>query len=383
MKSIHLGVTSSRASLWLAVVSSLFLPRISANSCQPYIWDSLSSMRIASVDDPVDISPTEGEPLPVVNPGEINCRFWTNTPEEVDYYTCSRLARRYLMPVDQVFFLKPELDKDCSNIQPQTEYCVEGLRTAPPASATRASVMATISNTAPTERAAAGETAVAQRAGVARLTPSAASSPARVAAVTSGNRTSSQPAGTKWTKGGTCGGTEGMRYLAEWGRCCNVNGICGETPADCYVERGCQDAFGVCASNSTSAVSMSAAVSTSTPPGTMTSGTTASASTSTVAPAPACTGGSNAPGITDNLKGLCSYSCDYNHCPVGACGRTGPAAEPATGIPGCHGCPADNITEDLGYYEDLCKFTCSRGYCPPGACKYFEIGLKYQSNAET
>lgn len=60
-----------------------------------------------------------------------------------------------------------------------------------------------------------------------------------------------QPEGTPWTPDGTCGGAEGYRCSPKWGRCCNVNGICGENPADCYLERGCQSAFGICASNST------------------------------------------------------------------------------------------------------------------------------------
>jgi hypothetical protein len=27
-----------------------------------------------------------------------------------------------------------------------------------------------------------------------------------------------------------------------------VNGVCGQNPADCYLERGCQSAFGICTS---------------------------------------------------------------------------------------------------------------------------------------
>ncbi|KAK3898664.1 hypothetical protein C8A05DRAFT_37748, partial [Staphylotrichum tortipilum] len=57
-----------------------------------------------------------------------------------------------------------------------------------------------------------------------------------------------QPEGTPWTPDGTCGGTDGYRCSPGWGRCCNINGVCGESPADCYLERGCQSAFGICAS---------------------------------------------------------------------------------------------------------------------------------------
>ncbi len=57
------------------------------------------------------------------------------------------------------------------------------------------------------------------------------------------------PEGTPWTPDGTCGGVEGYRCSHDVGRCCNANGICGENPADCFVERGCQPAFGICASS--------------------------------------------------------------------------------------------------------------------------------------
>lgn len=54
-----------------------------------------------------------------------------------------------------------------------------------------------------------------------------------------------------WTPDGYCGGNDGHRCSPEWGRCCNVNGVCGERPADCYLESGCQSEFGICTSNST------------------------------------------------------------------------------------------------------------------------------------
>jgi hypothetical protein len=46
-----------------------------------------------------------------------------------------------------------------------------------------------------------------------------------------------QPEGTPWTPDGTCSGVQGYRCSPDWGRSCNVNGICGAYPADCYVER--------------------------------------------------------------------------------------------------------------------------------------------------
>ena len=87
-------------------------------------------------------------------------------------------------------------------------------------------------------------------------------------------------------------------------------------------------------------------------------------------------GGTTAEGISGNLLGLCSYSCDFDHCLDSACvcTRFAAAAVPAPAqLAGKHGCPADNqkpTNSDYAYYVDLCEFICSRGYCPEGACKY-------------
>ncbi|KAI3539359.1 hypothetical protein CSPX01_09022 [Colletotrichum filicis] len=434
MESFNFGAAISRpgAVLSLAMASSLVLSHLSSaqdgKSCQPYTWDSLSQMRIAAADD--DSGPTEGT-LIIVNPGEVNCRYWTDTPKDVSYYTCSELAQRYDMPSDLFFTLNPSLDRDCGNIKPQTEYCVSGfiepIRAVDGLCGPRhnnATCLGTDKQCCNSETWTCGDSTEDCAPGTcyegdcvgdtvystdgtcgqdygfrvcAGRWGSCCSLDGRCGtgdafcglfACQDGDcdiwKQDEQPAGTKWTKDGTCGGAEGMRCSAEWGRCCNVNGICGEKPADCHIERGCQDGFGICASTSTSPVSTltsasstPAVISTSTVPGTSTLGTTGTSvtttSTSTAAPFPACTGGSNAIGITENLKGLCSYSCDFNHCPAGACVCTGPASEPADGIPeltGRHGCPDDNVTENLAYYEDLCEFTCSHGYCPSGACKY-------------
>ena len=108
------------------------------------------------------------------------------------------------------------------------------------------------------------------------------------------------PKGTPWTPDGTCGGAEGYRCKYDWGRCCNFNGICGENPADCYLERGCQSAFGICASNSTTnPASSSIPISSTT--------TSLATSTSTTSPLPvptdACSDGVGA----GSLAGLCSH----------------------------------------------------------------------------
>jgi hypothetical protein len=58
--------------------------------------------------------------------GDIVCRYDTKTRSSVNYYTCKELADFYGRTVEEFFFLNPSLNKDCSNIQPNTTYCVEG-----------------------------------------------------------------------------------------------------------------------------------------------------------------------------------------------------------------------------------------------------------------
>jgi hypothetical protein len=63
-----------------------------------------------------------------VAPGEVNCRYTSTTGANVNYYTCSELANYYYITVDAFFKLNPTVDKECSNIKPNTEYCVERCR---------------------------------------------------------------------------------------------------------------------------------------------------------------------------------------------------------------------------------------------------------------
>jgi hypothetical protein len=55
------------------------------------------------------------------------------------------------------------------------------------------------------------------------------------------------------TPDGACGGAEGYRCSHDWGMCSNVNGVCAENPANCYLDRGCQPAFGICESDPSTA----------------------------------------------------------------------------------------------------------------------------------
>ncbi|KAI1394610.1 hypothetical protein F4819DRAFT_501693 [Hypoxylon fuscum] len=55
-----------------------------------------------------------------------DCQPSTCTHDNVNYYTCTQLAERYDITVEMFFTLNPDLDPDCGNILPNTDYCVEG-----------------------------------------------------------------------------------------------------------------------------------------------------------------------------------------------------------------------------------------------------------------
>ncbi|KAK9241814.1 glycosyl hydrolase family 71-domain-containing protein [Lipomyces tetrasporus] len=68
----------------------------------------------------------------------------------------------------------------------------------------------------------------------------------------------------------------------------------------------------------------------------------------------------------NNFEGLCSFTCYYGYCPIGACTCTAMGAQnklpPATGV---NGYP---IAGEDASYGGLCSFACNYGYCPPNAC---------------
>jgi hypothetical protein len=63
-----------------------------------------------------------------IQPGEINCRHWGMTYDEVDGTTCVKLARKYEITREHFFLLNPSLQKDCSNVQANVMYCVAGCK---------------------------------------------------------------------------------------------------------------------------------------------------------------------------------------------------------------------------------------------------------------
>ncbi|KAK2025679.1 hypothetical protein LX32DRAFT_596242 [Colletotrichum zoysiae] len=255
------------------------------NYCKPFRRDSLSSTDIAAADDPDDFWPAEVTTINV-NPGEINCRYSTVSPAVVTRYTCEILTEYYQLPHDDFFVLNPGLNKNCSNIKPQTEYCVAGFieplrafdgRCGPPHK--NATCLGTEKQCCNSDTWTCGNSAedcapgicyegdcigdniystdgsCGQFYGNRQCTGRWGTCCSFAGRCGTGDafcglfscqqgdcdiwkQDNNQPAGTKWSNDGTCGGTEGMRCSGKWGRCCNINGVCGEEPADCYAEQG-------------------------------------------------------------------------------------------------------------------------------------------------
>lgn len=66
-----------------------------------------------------------------IQPGDINCRFWSRTYDDANYYSCKELANDWAMSLEEFFFLNPTLLPDCSNIEPNARYCVKGCKSRP------------------------------------------------------------------------------------------------------------------------------------------------------------------------------------------------------------------------------------------------------------
>lgn len=127
---------SQARSAWLLL---LRLPSSAANhECQPSTWYNDNHNRQAVPTGVMEVftsTLTEiatGEEQGDLLPGDINCRLPGRTFDVVNYYSCANLAETYSINLDHFFTLNPTLEPDCSNIQPNTEYCVRGCKSCIP-----------------------------------------------------------------------------------------------------------------------------------------------------------------------------------------------------------------------------------------------------------
>jgi hypothetical protein len=117
----------------LILVLFLYLPIVtSSDGCKPVTWSNGEDGESAAKSQR-DNNGTM--PIPRyqtlistgnITAGEINCRYSATTSNDVDGDTCAQLATKYGIAKDKFFVLNPTVNPDCSNIEPDTEYCVAG-----------------------------------------------------------------------------------------------------------------------------------------------------------------------------------------------------------------------------------------------------------------
>ncbi|KAK3938522.1 carbohydrate-binding module family 18 protein [Diplogelasinospora grovesii] len=214
------------------LLSILFLTVRASNDCQPVTWSNTKrgeesvAKRLDGVgprDNATTTTPKYQSLVSTgnVSAGEINCRYSSTTGSDVNYYTCTQLATRYGITNDVLFTLNPTLSLDCSNIQPNTPYCVAGF----------------IEPLRSTDGRCGPQHNNATCLGTAYQCCNSET-------WTCGNSTDDCAAGTcyegacagdiVYSTDGTCGSDHGNRLCAgKWGNCCNTNGTCGTGEAFC------------------------------------------------------------------------------------------------------------------------------------------------------
>ncbi|KAI1398617.1 hypothetical protein F4819DRAFT_498603 [Hypoxylon fuscum] len=206
MKSLHI-----HPSLALIIfIFSSFSPTLSSSlasttgECKPWKWDANGNFI-------VDTAP-QSTPRPI-QPGEINCRYWAKTKGEVDCRTCAQLTSFYGVDAGKFLMLNPNLKRDCSNIAPNSKYCVAGSlrawdgRCGPPHN-NATCVGMDMGQCCNSETWTCGNTEEDCAPGTCYE--------------------GTCPGHRVYTTDGKCGRDQGNRLCAgKWGDCCNMDGDCG------------------------------------------------------------------------------------------------------------------------------------------------------------
>ncbi|KAI1377844.1 hypothetical protein F4677DRAFT_413698 [Hypoxylon crocopeplum] len=96
--------------------------------CKPWTWEpdgDLGAATTISAADAPSFTPSAPEQI-TIQPGEINCRYWATTKSDGECCTCARFIDFYGIELKKFLILNPQIKPDCSNIAPNTEYCVAG-----------------------------------------------------------------------------------------------------------------------------------------------------------------------------------------------------------------------------------------------------------------
>lgn len=128
-----------KRSMFVPSITLSLLPLFSlADDCRPVTWSNDENVaRFAEmtgapiVSESIDSSASKADSrirILEVKPGELNCRAWARTHDEVNYYTCTEICNKYEITTDYFFSLNPTLETDCSNIQPRSRYCYDGCK---------------------------------------------------------------------------------------------------------------------------------------------------------------------------------------------------------------------------------------------------------------
>lgn len=112
----------------LLAISLNPLAILAADTCGEITWTKEGNLAAAATQQLVGVThnPIVRRDTPDPKPGDFVCRFHYATSSDVNYYTCKELCQMFQITVDFFFSINPTLEKDCSNIQAKTEYCVAG-----------------------------------------------------------------------------------------------------------------------------------------------------------------------------------------------------------------------------------------------------------------
>ncbi|EAQ83669.1 hypothetical protein CHGG_10073 [Chaetomium globosum CBS 148.51] len=384
-------------------------PGVLADDCPPITWTKdrvakrspagatdMAFAPIASAMIPIVARNETRVTRPVIQPGEINCRFWHNTYEDPTYYTCTEMANLYGIALKDFFFLNPTVLPDCSNLKPNTKYCVIGFIEP---------LRSTDGFCGPQHNNATCLGTEAQCCNAETWT--------------CGNTEEDCANGTcyegacfgdvEYSTDGTCGWQHGSRKCAgKWGDCCHHNGTCGTGTAFC-AKGNCQSGncdWDAIFQLTTTSVAASSSTITTDP------------SAWPTFPITDCVGGKGPETIGDSL---CDRTCRLGFCPA-PCTCTNPSTpEPLPDTPpGVHcwgmlGVPAEYDAlcsficayysiymyilparvctiipytttptegavcvrgEGEGDYMGLCEFSCRHGFCPSDTCSCTLYGHK-------
>ncbi|KAH7376591.1 hypothetical protein B0T11DRAFT_324474 [Plectosphaerella cucumerina] len=114
--------------LHLLLGASLLCSTAVADECQAVTWENAQRRDLPS-NTQAAIRPAATRNVPSksrLEAGDVNCRFWDQTYEQVNYYFCQRMATANDIDVETFFKLNPQVDRDCTKVRPYTKYCVEG-----------------------------------------------------------------------------------------------------------------------------------------------------------------------------------------------------------------------------------------------------------------